>query len=185
MPLQHYSRTQQRTPHGAHPSGCFMPDGRFLLAMPTQAAASTQSPEPSNAVSGVTVVMSPAADAVNNGRLPVLLLLFADTVAILWLLSELSWRTVLKEMLLGLGVIGLLTDAVGAASAYRTTARASLHAFALATVIQVVCSVLMLQSVPQLVHSILQILLVRCSLLLYSARTPQWFSTGSRGGARR
>ena len=124
------------------------------------------------------MLMHPAEpNSDNASRAPLLIALAVDAGATIALLFEMRWRTVYFDYLLWLGIVGLATVAVGALSCVRRMP-AVLGVFAVAAFIQFVVSALHLQCLAQLVHCVVQPVLVSFSLTLRKACIPLWFGTG-------
>ena len=190
--MQFYSRTQQPgasqhgwvAPAGSFPNAVVTPDGCFHLGMPLRAAASEDRPslDPlsngSPPSSGILVLMHPGAPDENSSpRAPLLVGLLCDFIVLIAILYELRWREVETEFLLTIGLMGLVVAAVGFFSCYFRMP-SMLGFFAMLCLWQGVASALPCQSMPQLLHVVLQPCLVSFSLTLRRTRIPMCFNTG-------
>jgi hypothetical protein len=185
--MQFYSRTRP----GArdvrqYPGGVITPDGQLHLGLPMRPATADRGAargDPSSllasdAAGGVYALMHPAEpNEESASRLPMLLLLAADAGATFGLLLEMRWRTVHRDYLLCIGLIGLAVDVFGAVCAARRLP-SMLGIVAIAAFVQFCAIALHLQSLAQLVHCLLQPSLVHFALTLRKACIPVWFSTG-------
>ena len=190
--MQFYSRTQQPgasqhgwvAPAGSFPNAVVTPDGCFHLGMPLRAAASADRPslDPlsngSPPSSGILVLMHPGAPDENSSpRAPLFVGLLCDFIVLFAILYELRWREVETEFLLTIGLMGLVVAAVGFFSCYLRMP-SMLGFFAMLCLWQGVASALPCQSMPQLLHVVLQPCLVSFSLTLRRTRIPMCFNTG-------
>ena len=182
--MQFYSRTTRAAAGSVPPATSFAPDGQLRLAVPVRTAAA-----PSDAPDRVTpavgagslngggsdslVMMLPQTrpDEISAPRVWFLMALACDAAVLLACLLELRWRRVYFASTLGTGLAGLALCAIGTASCHYR-APAMLGVFAVAAFAQFCANVLLLQSIPQVMHTLLQPVLMRYALLLRRQRTP-------------
>lgn len=186
--MHFYSRTHPHAalPPGSVPQCVITANGKMKLGMPLNTSSSSMqlSPDPLNPTAGpqsshgVMVLMHPGApNADNSPRAPLLFGLTCDVVMLCAVLYELHWRTVETEFLLCVGVIGTAVAAFGYFSCWFRRP-SMLGLFALLCLVQFIGFAVPCQSLPQLVHTALQPLLVTFSLTLRRSRIPLVFNTG-------
>lgn len=189
--LHYYSRTQAgRAAANNVPGTCFTADGNMQLALPVHQPSADRNEHRSNALSlladpqnanRLQILMSPPArpDEENAPRAPLRVMLLLDLALLLAMLAELSSVQAHREMLNTLVVAGFIADTVGAAACQCRTPRV-LHLFALGAFFQFLLNCLYLHNWPQLMHCIMQPLLVHASLALRRQLIPLWLSNGPR-----
>lgn len=113
-------------------------------------------------------------DEESSSRSELLLTLLVDCIVLIVLLAQQRDRTTHASFIYGIGISALIVDMVGV---YSCVCRKQLllGLVALACAIQFFVSALPCLSIEQLIHCLLQPLLVNLALALRGSRLPVWF----------
>ena len=176
-----YSRSPRARGAGATPGSVTTPSGKLLLAVPTRAAANAADQQ---AGDGPFVLMRPplAPDDIQQASSSWLYsVLFADVLALVLLLIEASWIEAHRTAdLFACGFAGLAIATFGFGGLYRRSPLA-LTLLAIACFVQLVYGLLAIhRTLPQLVHTLLQLVLISGTLTLRRSLMPTWFSSTGR-----
>ena len=187
--MHFYSRTHQRAQAGSvFPGSAQTPDGRLHIAMPLNAgvdgiarpANSSSAPRETSLgpVPGenLIVMMTPPNDPTEESapRTEFALLLLFDTAALVAILSELRWRTVFTHEVFATCVGGGVANFLGAIGCWRRMPHL-LGLYAAAAACQFVVNMLLLLSLPQLLHAGLLPVAAYSALMLRRALVAQWY----------
>mmetsp|Transcript_22134 Transcript_22134/g.47785 ORF Transcript_22134/g.47785 Transcript_22134/m.47785 type:complete len:203 (-) Transcript_22134:407-1015(-) len=169
------------------PARVHMADGGlFVLGMPNGRSSRGDDgdrrsrTENNNALGGGSVLLFPQGEQWAEhmaSRIFLFVVLLADAIFLIALLSELTWRTLYRGSLLSIGVSGLLTVMLGMAGCYFPWPRL-LGFLATLAVLQFFFSTVLVQSIAQTLHFAMQPLVLLTALELRALLLPSWFSAG-------